>query len=98
MNYIREQKELLLNKLFDGVICFDILNNKINIIHKTDEVSYYDVKNNIFYLSYFKIWRFFETDGSYLQVQDLTSAILKALTLQNKLTTDFTSRCLVEPE
>jgi len=48
--YTEEQKDLLLDKLFDGVVCFDIYNN-IDIFHKKNFSSYYNPKNEVFWIS-----------------------------------------------
>jgi len=88
MTYTQEQKELLLDRLFDGVICLDIYRN-VNIRHKKFYYSYYNPKINEFSLSWFQIWRFFETNNShnYQEIKDLTETILRDLTKRKELTT-----------
>jgi len=85
--YTQEQKELLLDKLFVGVIHFDIY-KYIEIEHTKRYISYYYPKFNQFSLSWEEIWNFFEykKQGNYQEVKDLTQSILKDLTKRNVLT------------
>jgi len=53
--YTSEQKELLLDHLFDGFVCLDIYDG-IEIIHKNRGISYYIPESNIFLLNKFQIW------------------------------------------
>jgi len=89
MTYTKEQKELLLDRLFDGVVCFNIYNDIIDIIHPNRYISYYNSKLNKFYLSWDNIWFFFESKEyrNYEEIKDLTCSILRYLTKRNTLTT-----------
>jgi len=90
MTYTQEQKDLLLDKLFDGVVCLDIYIN-VDIIHKNNKLSWYSPKTNIFWLSYTNIWQFFETNNSHnsQEIKDLTEGILRDLTKRKELTTAY---------
>jgi len=90
MKYTQEQKNLLLDKLFDGFICFNIYDD-IDIEHKNKRLSYYNPKINEFSLSWFQIWQFFEekTGYNYQEIKDLTSTILRDLTKRKELTTRY---------
>jgi len=90
MYYIQEQKELLLDKLFDGVVCFDIYRN-VNIRHRNGYLSHYRLKSNRFLLNWKQIWNFFENKNrdNFLEIRELTSSILIDLTKQKKLTTYY---------
>jgi len=88
MKYTQEQKKLLLDKLFDGVVCLDIYGD-INIRHKKNNYSYYNPKYNIFSLDLISIWNFFNKKNidNYEEIKDLTGGILRDLTNQKELTT-----------
>jgi len=87
MSYTQQQKELLLDRLFDGVICMDIYGD-VEIIHKNNNLSYYNPKFNQFSLSWKRIWNFFEYKkvGNYQEVKNLTSTMLRDFTKRNILT------------
>jgi len=88
MTYTQEQKDLLLDKLFDGVICLDIYNN-IEIIHKNSNISYYIFGSNTFRLSWSNIWKFFENEknDNQQEIEELTSNILIDLTKREGIKT-----------
>jgi len=87
MTYTQEQKELLLDYIFDGVACFNIYRD-IDIFHPNNRLSYYKSKTNEFVLSYSNIWQFFEEKNgyNYQEIKDLTSTILRDLTKRKELT------------
>jgi len=87
MIYTQEQKELLLDRLFDGVVCMDIYGD-IDIRHRNGTLSYYNLKTNEFRLNWLQIWRIFETKYKYntQEINDLTSGILRELTKRKELT------------
>jgi len=86
MTYTQEQKELLLDKLFDGVVCLNIY-DYIDIRHKSYNKSFYRPKTNIFWLNDIQIWNSFKNkkNDNYQEIRDLTSTILKDLTGQNEI-------------
>jgi len=86
MKYTQQQKELLLDKLFDNVICLNIYIG-VDIIHKNKFLSYYNPKTNMFWLNWDNIWKFFKNGDNYKKVKKLTEAILRDLTGQKELTT-----------
>jgi len=98
MNYTQEQKDLLLEKLFDGVVCLNIYRD-IDIRHNKFNYSYYRPKSNRFLLNWDNIWRFFENENAddYLEIKDLTEAILRDLTKQKGLLTDGVGLLSYEP-
>jgi len=89
MNYTQEQKQLLLDNLFDGVVYFNIFED-INIIHRNRFFSIYQLKYNKFWLSQPNIWRFFENEkrNNFYQIIELTQNILKDLTKQKNIRTE----------
>jgi len=97
MNYTESQKELLLDKLFVGVICFNIYND-ITIIHKYmilnvhnyNLVSKYFSRHKKFFLSMEQIGLYFQDNEHpyYEEIRDLTQTILKDLIKQNQLNID----------
>jgi len=88
MTYTEEQKDLLLDLLFNGVVCFNIYHD-IHIRHKNKYLSIYYPKIKAFKLNWDNIWRFFvnKNADNYIEIRDLTSTILRDLTKQNKLKT-----------
>jgi len=90
MTYTQEQKELLLDKLFDGVVCMDIYYD-IDIIHRSYGLSYYNPKTNEFVLSYNYIWKFFENENrdNYYEIEELISSILRDTTERKELITNY---------
>jgi len=88
MTYTPEQKELLLNLIFDGVVCLDIYDG-IDITHKNHFFSRYNFNEYEFWLNWYQIWSFFEgvIGDDYEKIKDLTSTILRDLTKQNKIKT-----------
>jgi len=89
MNYTEKQKNLLLDRLFDGDVCLDIYNNRINIIHYNYYLSHYNFNGYEFWLNWYQIWVFFENKNkdTYQEIEDLSEAILRDLTKQKELTT-----------
>jgi len=83
-------KNLLLDRLFDGVVCLNIYSD-IDIIHRNYGLSYYNPKTNKILLNYTNIWQFFEEKNgyNYQEIKDLTSTILRNLTKRKELTTCF---------
>jgi len=93
MKYTEKQKDLLLEKLFDGVVCLNIYRD-IDIIHKSNNLSYYNTKTNEFWLNSRQILATFETNssGKYQEIKELSEAILRDLTKRKGLTTHRTTR------
>jgi len=91
INYTQQQKDLLLDKLFDGVVCLNIYGD-IDIIHKSNNLSYYNPKYNVFRLNYDNIWQFLREKNGYnhQEIRYLTEGILRDLTKRKELTTKFT--------
>jgi len=94
MTYTQEQKELLLDRLFDGVVCMDIYGD-IEITHKNEHLTYYNPKTNMFWLNWYQIWSFFldKNDNNRQEINDLTSGILRELTKRKELTTTWQVFC-----
>jgi len=88
MDYTEEQKDLLLDRLFNGVVCLDIYRD-IDIRHRNYGLSYYNLKYNEFTLSRRQIWDFFTIhyDYKYQEIKDLTQGILRDTTKRKELTT-----------
>jgi len=97
MTYTEEQKYLLLDNLFDGVVCLDIYGD-IDIEHKNRRLSYYNTKTNKILLNYANIWEFFEEKNryNYQEIKDLTEGIMIDLTKRKELTTGVTVQNLIE--
>jgi len=88
MTYTQEQKDLLLDRLFDGVVCFNIYHD-IDISHRSYGLSYYNPKTNEFWLNWYQIWQFFQNKNIYnhQEIKDLTQGVLRDLTERKELTT-----------
>jgi len=103
MKYTQEQKDLLLDRLFDGVVFFNIYDT-IRITHINNKKSWYNPKTSLFWLSYSNIWHFFENENIYnfQEIKYLIEPILRDTTERKELTTnawmDIARCCLKRKE